>query len=146
MKTAGKRPNRLSEEGRRACSAAGLANIAGARSAYREAASVLRSEVFAVEAAIRAQIGHEPLTGAEMILLRTVLASYEAVYTVQRGLLSARNSRRVETLISQLTPAAGTLLRSLRALGLSPQDAGDASEPPGADLEAVEREIHEARQ
>lgn len=123
----------MSEAGRAAMAAGGRATIAVNRVAGEEAARALKVEMAETEAALRSQLLN-PLTGAQRVLLRTALASYEAVYRIEAGLLTARNSRRVAELISQLTPAAGTLMRAVRALNLSPKDGDDPDAQSGSAL------------
>jgi glutathione S-transferase len=127
-------------------SEAGHKNLPRALEANRTALPALRQATAAFEAALNAELGSEP-SAAQRALSLAAVASYSALYTVRAKLLAARRFRRVESLVSQLTALTGALQRTLRSLGLSPRDVADDqdAQPRGTDLDAIEREIHEAR-
>jgi len=104
----------------------------------------LRQAAGAFEAALVAEVGVAPGAAREGLIL-SATASFAALFILKEKLLAARRFRRIETLLGQLTPVQGAFERTLRALDLTPKDAGDDPDarPRGGIAEYLERKSRE---
>lgn len=118
--------NRLSAAGRAACSAAGRKNVRIAIETRRASVPEAKAAVSRFEAALALEIGANP-TAAQQGLILAAVTSFTALFIVREKLRAARRFKRIETLIEQLTPLQGALVRTLRALGLQSSDAAASS-------------------
>ena len=127
--------DRLSEEGRLRCSAAGTRSVGALIEARRAAGPTLRAACEAFEADLLAELGPSPSPSRRALALAAT-ASFSALFTVSQRLRAAYRFEKLVALSEQAVALSGALQRSLRGLNLAaggPEPDGDA--PSIADLQ-----------